>query len=104
MTFNVHHELSDLGTRPPTQRQWRWGLSILTLAITIFAALYPFAGRLVNPAVGLVALYSAGLAITNLFTALLLIGQIQIRKSIALSLLALGYFLSSLAAFAYTLF
>ncbi|MGJ7917782.1 ATP-binding protein [Massilia sp. LXY-6] len=103
MSFSVQPKLTELANRAPSTSQWRLVLFVLLIGIAFFIGVSPFAEAPVSAAVGIVAIHSAGLAVTNLLTALLLIAQLQMRRSFALLLLSLGYLFSSLAACAYTL-
>jgi PAS domain S-box-containing protein len=96
-------EPTDLGSRLPTRLQKRLVAAALAAGAAVFALLLPIAQQPVSEAVGIVTMYGAGLTITQLLTALLLVGQRQMRRTAGLGLLAFGYLLSAACACLYVL-
>ena len=103
MSFRTHPELIELASRAPGRSQSRLVLLTLLAGVAAYVAVLGVAEAPVSPALGIVEIQSAGLAITGLLTGLMLIGQMQLRRSPALAILAFGYLFSSAAACAYTL-
>jgi PAS domain S-box-containing protein len=104
MSFSIQPELIELASRPPGKRQWRTVLLLLMLCVGGCIGLLPFVEAPVSPATGIIAIQSAGLAIVHLLIALLLLGQLQLRRSIPVVFLSCGFLVSSVGACAYTLF
>jgi len=103
VSFRNHPELTELASRAPGRSQSRFVLLTLLAGGAAYVAVLGVAEAPVSPALGIVEIQSAGLAITGLLTGLMLIGQMQLRRSPALAILAFGYLFSSVAACAYTL-
>jgi PAS domain S-box-containing protein len=103
VSFRIHPELTELASRAPGRGHERFALLALLAGGAVFIAVHGVAEAPVSPASGIVELQSAGLAVTGLLTGLLLIGQLRLRRSAALWILAAGYLFSSVAACAYTL-
>jgi PAS domain S-box-containing protein len=103
MPFHVQPELMEIASRTPSRGQLRAVSLLLFLGVGGYVGFRPFVETLVSPAAGIVAIQSAGLAIIHLLIALLLTGQLQLRRSAAVSILAFGFLISSIAACAYTL-
>ncbi|MFK3741587.1 ATP-binding protein [Massilia sp. TN1-12] len=103
MSFSVQPELIELANRPPNKVQGRAVIFMLALGVFGFVGFYPFVEAPVSPAAGIIAIQSAGLAIVHFLIALLLLGQLELRRSTAVALLASGFLMSSIAACAYTL-
>jgi PAS domain S-box-containing protein len=104
MSFSIQPELIELASRPPGKRQWRNVLLLLMLCVVGCIAFLPFVEAPVSPATGIIAIQSAGLAIVHLLIALLLLGQLQLRRSTPVAFLSCGFLVSSVGACAYTLF
>jgi len=102
MPLSIETDLVDLANRRLQKSQWVVIVLVLSAGIAGYIAVLPYVGKLVSPALGTIAMQSVGLAITNLLTALLLLGQLQLRRSVAVSLLSFGYFVSSVCACVYT--
>jgi PAS domain S-box-containing protein len=96
-------EPTDLGNRLPSRLQKRLVAAALAAGAAVFALLLTIAQQPVSEAVGIVTMYGAGLTITQLLTALLLVGQRQMRRTAGLGLLAFGYLLSAVCACVYIL-
>jgi PAS domain S-box-containing protein len=103
LSFDIQPELVELAGRAPGRAQSRLVRLLWLLILSGYVGIHPFVEALVSQELGIVALQSAGLAITHLLIALLLIGQLQLRRSLAVSILSGSYLVSSIAACAYTL-
>lgn len=103
MPFRVQPELLEIASRPPTSGQTRAVFVLLLLGVGAYFGIRPFVEAPVSPAASIINIQSAGLAIVHLLIALLLLGQLKLRRSIAVSLLVLGFLISSIAACAYTI-
>jgi hypothetical protein len=96
MSFSIQPELIELASRPPGKRQWRTVLLLLMLCVGGCIGFLPFVEAPVSPATGIIAIQSAGLAIVHLLIALLLLGQLQLRRSTPVVFLSCGFLVSSL--------
>jgi PAS domain S-box-containing protein len=96
-------EPADLASQVPTLAQRRFAKGALLVFFAVFVAIVPFARIQLAPAVGYVAAYGGALVVTDVLTALLLIGQLPARRSSALLLLAMGYLFSAVLSLAHVL-
>ncbi len=78
-------------------------MGAVAASIVVFAALAPFAKTQLAPVWAFVPIYQSALAVCDLLTAALLIGQFSILYSRPLLIIAGGYLLSACMAIAHTL-
>ncbi len=110
----IEHEGTNLGEstdearvfistlRPDRRERWL-ALSVVLVSIVVFAALAPFAKTPLAPVWAFVPIYQSALAVCDLLTAALFIGQYGILFSRSLLMLAGGYLLCACMAIAHML-
>jgi signal transduction histidine kinase len=92
-----------ISTLRPDRRERTLALCAVFLSIVVFAALAPFAKTRLPQVWAFVPIYQSALAVCDLLTAALFIGQFSILFSRSLLMLAGGYLLSACMAIAHTL-
>lgn len=92
-----------ISTLRPGRRERRLALGAVVASIALFAAFAPFAKIQLEPVWAFVPIYQSALAVCDLLTAALFIGQYSILLAPALLILAGGYLLSACMAVAHTL-
>jgi len=92
-----------ISTLRPDRRERLLALAAIAVSIAVFAAAVPFARTQLAPVWAFVPIYQSALAVCDLLTAALFIGQYGILFSPALLMLAGGYLLSACMAIAHTL-
>lgn len=80
---------------PPGRRVVRAARAVALLSLLVFVCLAPFARVPLMPMPAFVPIYESALALNDLFTAGLLLGQCVITRSRALLVLACGYFFTA---------
>jgi signal transduction histidine kinase/CheY-like chemotaxis protein len=88
---------------PPSAAARRLALAVVALSGVGFLAAAPFAQVPLVPVAAFLPIYQAALAITDLITAVLLLGQVAILRSRALLALACGYLFTALMIVPHTL-
>ncbi|MFA5914861.1 MAG: MASE4 domain-containing protein, partial [Burkholderiales bacterium] len=89
---------SFLSTMPAGQRERRLALGFVLLSVAVFLAAAPFAKTALPAMPAFLPLYQSALVISELITAVLLLGQFAIVRSRALLVLASGYLFSACMA------
>jgi len=92
-----------LSTLPPGPGERRLALGVVLASGAIFLALVPFATVPLTPVWPFIPIYQSSLAINDLITAVLLLGQYRLLRSRALAVLAAGYVFTALIAAAHML-
>lgn len=92
-----------LSTLRPGRRERRLALGAVAVSVVVFAILAPFAKTHLAMVWAFVPIYQSALAVCDLLTAALFIGQYHILFSRPLLILAGGYLLSACMAIAHTL-
>jgi PAS domain S-box-containing protein len=98
MQTGVLPEPFDLASVSPTRAQERAALAALALCGIVFALLAPFAKLPLGRVTQFIPLYDSAMMLSDLMTAMLLVGQLQASRSRALCLLALGYLFTAVLA------
>jgi signal transduction histidine kinase len=102
------HQLTDarpafLSTLPAGRRDWRIALTVVTVSAVIFAAIAPFAKVGLAPVWAFIPAYQSALAVVDLITAALLLGQFGLLRSQGLLVLAGAYLFAAFIAIAHGL-
>ncbi|HTZ76424.1 MAG TPA: MASE4 domain-containing protein [Stellaceae bacterium] len=92
-----------LSTVPATRAEERRAAGFVLVLLLLFLAAAPFARVPLRPEMGFIPSYQSALAITDLITAVLLLGQFSGSGSPALLALAGGYLFTALMALAHAL-
>lgn len=92
-----------ISTLRPDRRERALALGVVLASVVVFAALAPFAKTQLAPVWAFVPIYQSALAVCDLLTAALFIGQYSILFSRSLLMLAGGYLVSACMAIAHTL-
>jgi two-component system, NarL family, sensor histidine kinase UhpB len=92
-----------ISTLRPDRRERALALCAVLASVVLFACLAPFAKTQLRPVWAFVPIYQSALAVCDLLTAALFIGQFSILFSRSLLMLAGGYLLSACMAIAHTL-
>jgi signal transduction histidine kinase/CheY-like chemotaxis protein len=92
-----------LSTLPPGPTERRLAMATVALSAAIFAVLVPFAKVQLPPLWPFVPIYQSSLAVNDLITAVLLLGQYRLLRLRALAVLAAGYLFTALIAIAHML-
>ena len=92
-----------LSTLTAGRKDRRQALAVVLLSLLFFVALAPFAAVKLPAIWGFIPIYESALAINDLITAILLLGQANLLRSRALLVLAGGYLFTSLMAIAHML-
>jgi signal transduction histidine kinase/DNA-binding NarL/FixJ family response regulator len=94
---------SFLSVLPATRRERRLAAGVVTASIAMFLAVAPFANRMLAPVPAFIPLYEGALIVSDLITAVLLLGQYNFLRSKALLVLASGYLFTAFIAVAHVL-
>ncbi len=87
-----------LSTLPAGGAERRFALATVAVSTAIFLGLAPFAKVQLAPVPAFIPVYQSALAVNDLITAILLLGQFAILRSRALLLLACGYLFTAFMA------
>ncbi len=85
-------------TEPPSQSERRFATVAITASLILFVALAPFANLSTGRVELFLPIYESALAMCDLMTCVILLGQFGIARSGALLILAGGYLFSALMA------
>jgi PAS domain S-box-containing protein len=94
---------ASIGAAYATVGNRRLAYIVAAVSVAIFAACIPFAAMPLTKIPAVIPAYQAAMAIVDLLTAALLLGQFNRLRTPRLLLVAAGYFFSVLLAIAYTL-
>ena len=102
------HQLTEarpafLSTLPAGRRERRIALIVVVVSVLIFAALAPFARVQLAPVWAFIPAYQSALAVNDLITAVLLLGQFGLLRSRGLLVLAGAYLFAAFIAIAHAL-
>ena len=102
------HQLTEarpafLSTLPAGRRERLIALIVLVVSVLIFAALAPFARVQLAPVWAFIPAYQSALAVNDLITAVLLLGQFGLLRSRGLLVLAGAYLFAAFIAIAHAL-
>jgi len=92
-----------LSTLPPGPSERRLAMVTVGLSAAIFAVAVPFAKVPLPPLWPFIPIYQSSLAVNDLITAVLLLGQYRLLRSRALAALAAGYLFTACIAVAHML-
>jgi Membrane-associated sensor, integral membrane domain/GAF domain len=92
-----------LATLPAQRSHLGDALFTALVLFTVFCATAPFAQLQLEPVMGFIPVYESALVATDLITAVLLFGQISMRRSAGLPFLAAAYLFTALLAIAHLL-
>ena len=92
-----------LSTLPATRHSRRVALLVVAVSAVIFAADAPFAKIPLGPVWAFIPAYESALAVNDLITAVLLLGQFGFLRSRALLVLASGYLFTTFITVAHAL-
>src|SRR6476661_7621074 len=92
-----------LSTLPARRRDRRIALTVVAVSAMAFAAMAPFAKVQLAPVWAFISVYGSALAVIDLITAVLLIGQFGFLRSRALLVLAGGYLFTTFITVAHAL-
>jgi signal transduction histidine kinase len=92
-----------LSTLTAGRKDRRQALVIVVPSLVFFLALAPFAAVQLPAVFAFIPIYESALAINDLITAILLLGQVNLLRSPALLMLAAGYLFTALMAVAHML-
>jgi PAS domain S-box-containing protein len=93
----------DLASQPPTTAQKKYAFAVLLYSLAAGFCVAPFVRLQCAREPGFIGVYGAALIITDLFTSLLLVGQMPACRSRHVAVLAFGYLFTSVATFCYVL-
>lgn len=92
-----------LSTLPAGPRERRIALAVAAVSVLVFVALTPFAKVRLAPVWAFIPAYQSALAVNDLITAVLLLGQFGLLRSRGLLVLAGGYLFAAFIAIAHAL-
>ncbi len=92
-----------LSTLPPGPAERRLAMATVALSAAVFVIAVPFAKVPLAPLWPFIPIYQSSLAINDLITAVLLLGQYRLLRLRALAVLAAGYLFTALIAIAHML-
>jgi signal transduction histidine kinase len=92
-----------LSTLPAERNERRLALGVVLISAAIFLAAVPFAKIPLGPVPAFIPIYQSGLAINDVITTVLLLGQFVFLRSRSLLVLAAGYLFTALMAIAHML-
>ena len=94
---------TSVSTLPAGKPERRRALAVVLVSLLVFAAIAPFAKVKLTPVMAFVPSYESALAINDLITAILLLGQFSIMRRRAMLVLASGYLFTALIAIPHAL-
>jgi PAS domain S-box-containing protein len=96
-------ESTSLALLPARRQERRLALAVVVVSCLVFAAIAPFARQPLTPVPAFLPIYQSALVVSDLITAVLILGQFRILQSRALLVLAGAYLFSALMAVSHTL-